>query len=288
MYCPNCNAQLPDGAAFCGHCGQTLNNTQQPAAPIGYAPPQYPGYPSYPTRPVVTKSKKEYLATDASESARSQSKLVLLTALISVALIIAGIVATMTMSIFDIPVMAMLMEAAGADADTDELMDELEDSIDQMEEEYELIEDDFSKDEQKDIEKWMDTANDLADTFSISNLNAFVKETDMIVDEYGDEFYTEDLEDIAEGMDAVNQLMAGIIIFVVGFFFLPVLFAILGGTLKNTALTVVGIVFTAIAQVTFCGLLWVVLSLAVGIVQAVLCSKINAEYRDYQMGKIRA
>jgi hypothetical protein len=110
----------------------------------------------------------------------------------------------------------------------------------------------------------------------------------VIVDEHGDEFDTSDLDDIAEGMDAINQAMGAVIVFVVGFFFLPILFAVLGGTLKNTALTIVGMVFTVIAQVIFCGVLWVVLSLAVGVVQAVLCSKVNSEYRNYRMGKLPA
>ena len=134
----------------------------------------------------------------------------------------------------------------------------------------------------------MDSANDLTDSFSILNLKNFVNDTTMIVDEYGDEFNTSDLDEIVEGMDAVNQAMGAVIVFLVGFFFLPILFAILGGTLKNTALTIVGIVFTAIAQIIFCGIIWVVLSLAVGVVQAVLCSKVNTAYRDYRMGKLPA
>jgi hypothetical protein len=134
----------------------------------------------------------------------------------------------------------------------------------------------------------MDSANDLTDSFSILNLKNFVNDTTMIVDEYGDEFNTSDLDEIVEGMDAVNQAMGAVIVFLVGFFFLPILFAILGGTLKNTALTIVGIVFTAIAQIIFCGIIWVVLSLAVGIVQAVLCSKVNTEYQNYRMGRLSA
>ena len=287
MYCPNCNAELPEGTSFCGCCGAKLTQpeTQQYAAP---AAPAYPGYATYTTyaRPMNNMTKKEFLASDAGLHARGQAKLAVLVCLIAVAAIIAGIFATMTMPIFDIPVMSMAMEAA--DADPDELLDELENELEVMEEEYEMIEDDFSKSEREDIEDWMDSANDLTDSFSILNLKNFVNDTTMIVDEYGDEFDTSDLDEIVEGMDAVNQAMGAVIVFLVGFFFLPILFAILGGTLKNTALTVVGIVFTAIAQVIFCGMLWVVLSLVVGVVQAVLCSKVNTAYRDYRLGKLPA
>lgn len=287
MYCPNCNAELPEGTSFCGCCGAKLTQpeTQQYAAP---AAPAYPGYATYTTyaRPMNNMTKKEFLASDAGLHARGQAKLAVLVCLIAVAAIIAGIFATMTMPIFDIPVMSMAMEAA--DADPDELLDELENELEVMEEEYEMIEDDFSKSEREDIEDWMDSANDLTDSFSILNLKNFVNDTTMIVDEYGDEFDTSDLDEIVEGMDAVNQAMGAVIVFLVGFFFLPILFAILGGTLKNTALTIVGIVFTAIAQIIFCGIIWVVLSLAVGIVQAVLCSKVNTEYQNYRMGRLPA
>lgn len=287
MYCPNCNAELPEGTSFCGCCGAKLTQpeTQQYAAP---AAPAYPGYATYTTyaRPMNNMTKKEFLASDAGQTAKAKAKLAVLVCLIAVAAIIAGIFATMTMPIFDIPVMSMAMEAA--DADPDELLDELENELEVMEEEYEMIEDDFSKSEREDIEDWMDSANDLTDSFSILNLKNFVNDTTMIVDEYGDEFNTSDLDEIVEGMDAVNQAMGAVIVFLVGFFFLPILFAILGGTLKNTALTIVGIVFTAIAQIIFCGIIWVVLSLAVGIVQAVLCSKVNTEYQNYRMGRLSA
>ena len=287
MYCPNCNAELPEGTSFCGCCGAKLTQpeTQQYAAP---AAPAYPGYATYTTyaRPMNNMTKKEFLASDAGLHARGQAKLAVLVCLIAVAAIIAGIFATMTMPIFDIPVMSMAMEAA--DADPDELLDELENELEVMEEEYEMIEDDCSKSEREDIEDWMDSANDLTDSFSILNLKNFVNDTTMIVDEYGDEFNTSDLDEIVEGMDAVNQAMGAVIVFLVGFFFLPILFAVLGGTLKNTALTIVGMVFTAIAQIIFCGIIWVVLSLVVGVVQAVLCSKVHTEYQNYRMGRLSA
>ena len=287
MYCPNCNAELPEGTSFCGCCGAKLTQpeTQQYAAP---AAPAYPGYATSTTyaRPMNNMTKKEFLASAAGLHARGQAKLAVLVCLIAVAAIIAGIFATLTMPIIDIPVMSMAMEAA--DADPDELLDELENELEVMEEEYEMIEDDFSKSEREDIEDWMDSANDLTDSFSILNLKNFVNDTTMIVEEYSDEFNTSDLDEIVEGMDAVNQAMGAVIVFLVGFYFLHILFAVLGGTLKHTALTVVGIVFTAIAQVIFCGMLWVVLSLAVGVVQAVLCSKVNTEYQNYRMGRLSA
>ena len=289
MYCPNCNAELPEGTSFCGCCGAKLTQpeTQTYTAP---AAPAYPNYSAYTSYTSNNMTKKEFLASDAGLHARGQAKLAVLVCLIAVAVIIAGIFATLTMPIFDIPVLSMALEVASAeeDLDIDELTDDLEDSIDGMEEDYEAIEDELSKSERKDVEGWIDDANDVADCFSILNLRRFADSTTVIIEEYGEEFYDSDLENTTEDMEVINQVMDAIIVFLVGFFFLPVLFAVLGGTLKNTALTVVGIVFTAIAQVIFCGMLWVVLSLAVGVVQAVLCSKVNTAYRDYRMGKLPA
>lgn len=291
MYCPNCNAEIPEGSTFCGCCGQkvTQPEPQQYAAPAAPAYPGYSAYTSY-SRPMNNMTKKEFLASDAGMSARGKAKLAVLVCLIAVVAIVAGIFATLSMPIFDIPVLSMALEVAGADEDldVDELMDDLEDSIDLMEEDYEAIEDDLSKSERKDVEKWIDDANDLADSFSILNLRRFADSSAMIVEEYGEEFYDSDLENATEDMEVINQAMDAIVVFLVGFFFLPILFAVLGGTLKNTALTIVGIVFTAIAQIIFCGVLWVVLSLAIGVVQAVLCSKVNTAYRDYRMGKLPA
>lgn len=287
MFCPNCNAELPEGTAFCGCCGHQMTESQSQTytAP---AAPAYPGYSAYTSyaRPMNNMTKKEFLASDAGLHARGQAKLAVLVCLIAAALIIASVVATLAMPIFDIPVMSVALDAA--DADPDELLDELENELDNMEEEFEAMEDEFSKSECEDIERWMDSANDVIDAFSFLNLRKFVSETSFLVDEYGDEFNTSDLDEISDGMDEVNQAMGALLVFVVGFFFLPVLFAVLGGTLKNTALTIVGMVFTVIAQVIFCGIIWVVLSLVVGVVQAVLCSKVNTAYRDYRMGKLPA
>ena len=170
MYCPNCNAEIPEGSTFCGCCGQkvTQPEPQQYAAPAAPAYPGYSAYTSY-SRPMNNMTKKEFLASDAGMSARGKAKLAVLVCLIAVVAIVAGIFATLSMPIFDIPVLSMALEVAGADEDldVDELMDDLEDSIDLMEEDYEAIEDDLSKSERKDVEKWIDDANDLADSFSI-------------------------------------------------------------------------------------------------------------------------
>lgn len=53
-YCPNCGAQLPDDAQFCGSCGTSLGPAETPAQPQYTQPePQYtqPGYTQAPPPP---------------------------------------------------------------------------------------------------------------------------------------------------------------------------------------------------------------------------------------------
>lgn len=51
MICPNCNSQLPDGAQFCNHCGESFFNVTQPQNIGGFAPASQPAYNSQPPQP---------------------------------------------------------------------------------------------------------------------------------------------------------------------------------------------------------------------------------------------
>lgn len=39
MFCPKCGTQAPDNAAFCAHCGNKFENTQNSTPSAGFAPP---------------------------------------------------------------------------------------------------------------------------------------------------------------------------------------------------------------------------------------------------------
>ena len=295
MFCPNCSADIPDGSTFCGCCGHKLTQPESQPQSQYYTTPttfSYPGYSAYTSyaRPMNNMTKKEFLASDAGHSARTKAILAVLVCLIAVGVIIAGIFATLTMPFYKIPIMDVLLSAAGEDidADADELIEELEDGLDEMEEELEMVEDDLSDSELEIAENWMDAAADLTDSLSALNLYNFIKETEVVVDEFGDQFEMGELEEMVADMDYLNEVVGVILVILVAFFFLPVLFALLGGMLKNTPLTIIGMIFTAISQLIFCGVLWVVLSLVIGIVQCALCIKVNSAYQDYRMGRLPA
>ncbi len=279
MFCPNCGAQIPDDSAVCGSCGQILRNSQQTSAPVGYAPPQQP--PRYNPSPV---SKKIYMATMASGSTKTKRKLVLVTMLVCMALIVGGVFATLNMPFYEIPFVSLALGATNADVDG--LEDEMSDMIDELENDLELQEDTMSDDELEAAETLIDGMKEFEDSMSIAGVQNMVKLVDEVVDEYEDLFLDDDIDELQNTMEEINLVMSGVVGAIIGFFFLPMLFTILGGTLRSTGLTITAIVLTAIAQLIFCGFLWVALSVAVGIVQAVLCGQTNREYKDYLMGKI--
>lgn len=288
MFCPNCSADIPDGSTFCGCCGHKMTQPE----PQHYTPSAataYPGYTTYTSyaRPMNNMTKKEFLSSDAGHAAKAMSRLAVLVGLIAVGVIIAGIFATLTMPFYQVPVMSVLFSAAGEDieGDVDELSEELEGYLDEMEDEYEMLEDELSDSELEIVEDWMDATADIVDSFSALNLYNFAVESEVVADELGDVFEMGDMGDFSENMEYLNQIAGIIIVILAAFFFLPILFTLLGGTLKNTPLTIIGMIFTAISQVIFCGVMWVVLSLVIGIVQCTLCIKVNSAYRDYRMGR---
>ena len=81
--------------------------------------------------------------------------------------------------------------------------------------------------------------------------------------------------------------MLVIIIIMAVSYFLPLLFALLGGLNKSTGLTVTALIFTVLSQLILCGILYVVLSLAIFIFQAVLCNKVQKAYNSYRLGYAR-
>lgn len=307
MFCPNCGTNLPDGSAICTGCGYQLSRSQQSApqqsAPRQAAPqqPQYqqPAYqqpqyrqpvyqqpapqPAYrqPAAPVIPApiSKKEYLSSKAPESVKKMAGVVTITFILSLVLVIVSAVAPLAMNFFDIPAMSFMMTMA--DADPDELVEELEDAYGEAEYKYEIQKSTMDKDEKEAAKKVLDSMDKLLDNFSLLNFNALVSTMESVGDDYLD---SSDMDDIEEVSDIMNIVIVGVI----AFFILPLLFTVLGGLNKSTALTVTALVFTVISQLIFSGILWVLLSFVVFIVQAVQCSKINKAYQDYRVGRFAA
>ena len=97
----------------------------------------------------------------------------------------------------------------------------------------------------------------------------------------GDEVHTGILEGMDEAyqpdgldkdMEDLNTAVGIVVGASIGAFVLPLLFAILGGLKKSAGLTVAALIFTAISQAILSGVLLLILSAVVYIVQIVLCN----------------
>ena len=133
MFCPNCGANLPEGTAFCGSCGAAQKTQQQapmqqpayqaPTQQPVYQAPAQPTYPPAPQQPAyrpapVAVSKREFLSKHADAATKKNSLIVTITFLLTLALIVASILAPIFGSLYDIPAVstiipAMLQEETG-------------------------------------------------------------------------------------------------------------------------------------------------------------------------------
>lgn len=249
MLCPNCGNNVPEGSAFCGECGTPM---QAPVAPVA------------PVAPAAPAQKRK-----TTKAAKGNEKLVLITMLISLLLVVFSVLSALNMPFYDIPAMSTLMTLAGEGESFEaELLDGLEQTVEELEEDLEYQEDVMDDDEYEAAEMLVEGMRDLYDNCSINQFKKLVNMTEEVGEEYFDDSDLSDIKDVAAIMDVL-------VIAVWGFFALPIVFHLLGGLCKSRGLTITAMVFTALSQLVFSGLLWVALSLAVGIVQVVLCNKIR-------------
>lgn len=280
MFCPNCGHNLPEGTAFCSNCGATLNTqqeapVQQPLyqTPVYQAPPQY-----QPSRPAsIPTSKKDFLANYADPSTKKSAKLVTISFILTLVLIAASIIVPLSTPFFEIPSVSLLLNIA--EADPDELMDEMDDALDEAKSKLKAQKDSMDDEEVEAAEAVVDSMEVLTENFSVLNFKNLVSVIEKEGDDYMD---SEDMEEI----EKIGQIMDIVIGALIGAFFLPVLFALLGGLNKSTGLTVTALVFTVLSQLTLCGILFVALSLVIFIFQAVQCSKIKTAYDNCRFGRV--
>ena len=286
MNCPKCNAQLEEGVRFCTVCGSPVAQPEQaqPEQPQyqqpqyqqpqyqqpqyqqpQYQQPQYqqPQYQQPQYQPRSEVSKKEYLTQHAPDEVRRNAKLVPIIMLVAVALIVGSIIASFAIPIFEIPFISMALTLA--EADPQELTSELDEQLYDLETSYESSKQYMTAEEQKDAERLMDALAEVVDNFSVLSVRG-------AMDVVEDVNKNRDLGIDTFALESVNALITGIMTVVIGLFALPVLFVVLGGLLKNTPLTVIGMVLTFFTQLPLCPFLWVALTLAALIVQTVFSS----------------
>lgn len=172
MNCPICGAQLPEGSAVCGYCGNPISAQPQSGQ----------------------KSSNSGLDKNA-------KKLLPITFLLTLALLVASIFVPLSGSLFKIPLIDTALNIAGVSEELDAEMDNLDDMYDQLEDEYEVYEDELSRDAQKAVKKIMKATKSLVKTPSLLNFKSFFSTAEKVADDLDDEEDIFGVSDITDGLE---------------------------------------------------------------------------------------
>lgn len=247
MYCPTCGADLPNGTAVCTNCGTPLA-------------PQADYVETYNPQP-------------AAKPRFSVLRLIsLLLTLVCIGLLITSYFVVMNTSIEDIAFISFVGEVSG------EGLDEFEDAKDSLEESHRRLEieidpylDDLDSKDEKKVEKCMDDLENLSDSLSLNNANAFLAsakelaESDL-VEEYDLEIPVDKIEDISGVLNTVSIVVLFFMLFCLAF-------CAFGGFFRINGLVIPGLVFSVIYGLIFTGFVFPLLFLACNIALCIFNSK---------------
>ena len=299
MICPHCGAAVGNDAKFCNCCGGTMpaqqpqyQNPQQPQ----YQNPQQPQYQQYQApqyqqyqapqyqqqyrAPAKPMTKKEFLKNPP-QKAKLKSTLTLVTLILSILLIVVSAVLPLVRPIFRFRAIPVVL--ALADMDMREVTDELEELFEELEVDLEESRDYMTDEEIEVAELILDTFDDLTGSLNIMGLSRLANALRTDYASLLEESMTP--EDMAI-VDMVVQIPTIISLVIVSSFLLPLILALLAGLKKSMGLSITALIFTLIPQVIFNGTIFVTLTLAIFITQAVLCGQLDKAYKDHQLGII--
>lgn len=295
MICPHCGAAVGNDAKFCNCCGGTMpqqpqyQSPQQPQYQQYQAPqyqqPQYQQYqaPQYQQQyhaPVRPMTKKEFLKNPP-QQVKAKSAVTLVTLILSILLIVVSAVLPLVRPIFRLPSLTFVM--ALADMDLREITDELEAGIEELEIDLDESRDYMTDEQIEVVELLLDTFDDLTGSLNIMGLSRLAHALRTDYASLLEESMTP--EDMAI-VDMVVQIPMIISLVIVSSFLLPLILALLAGLKKSMGLSITALIFTLIPQVIFNGTIFVTLTLAIFITQAVFCSQLDKAYKDHQLGII--
>lgn len=278
MFCTNCGKELPDSNTFCTECGAKLERPQQPT-PI--QPVQAVSATPVESRPLpdTPVGKNAYFLKYASKQTKLKALIAWGLTAACLLLMIIGCIVTLNTSVENIPIMSMFMQ----DDDVDEAKEIMSDAMDELEDQYESNEDEIkdtlSKKEIKLIDELIDALDEFSISFSINNTKRVVAAVDALVEKGVDEYF--DLEDFEE-LDVIAAALnvASTVLWVMAMF--GVAFTVGGGASRLTPLVSIGMVFTTLHCLIYCGVLFIVLNLAAHICLIVFMTQLNREYRTYR------
>lgn len=228
-------------------------------------------------------NKKQFLQTAASEATKKNAMLSLILTVVLIATMFLSYIVVLNTSLEKIPFIKLALNSASdnADEEFDEIMDELADEVDDVEDQFEDKKDEFSKKEQKLIKKLIKAAKKTAKSFSISNLKKFANVTEDIVKEGGlaeeENYFGGTSDDIKDIKDVISVASTAVLICML----FALLFSALGGFLKKKALVIVGLIFSVIYSLIFCGFLMLLLIAAVHVALFIFLKKVDDDYKAY-------
>ena len=293
MICPHCGAAVGNDAKFCNCCGGTMPQQQPQYQPPQYQASQYQQYqapqyqqyqaPQYQQQyraPAKPMTRKEFLKNPP-QKAKLKSTLTLVTLILSILLIVVSAVLPLVRPIFRFRAIPVVL--ALADMDMREVTDELEELFEELEVDLEESRDYMTDEEIEVAELILDTFDDLTGSLNIMGLSKLANALRTDYASLLEESMTP--EDMAI-VDMVVQIPMIISLVIVSSFLLPLILALLAGLKKSMGLSITALIFTLIPQVIFNGTLFVTLTLAIFITQAVLCGQLDKAYKDHQLGII--
>ena len=225
-------------------------------------------------------TKKEFLKNPP-QKAKLKSTLTLVTLILSILLIVVSAVLPLVRPIFRFRAIPVVL--ALADMDLREITDELEAGIEELEIDLDESRDYMTDEEIEVVELILDTFDDLTGSLNIMGLSRLANALRTDYASLLEESMTP--EDMAI-VDMVVQIPMIISLVIVSSFLLPLILALLAGLKKSMGLSITALIFTLIPQVIFNGTLFVTLTLAIFITQAVLCGQLDKAYKDHQLGII--
>lgn len=267
MKCSNCGAELSQGTMFCASCGTPVAQQPEPQyqAPVYQAPMQ-------PQRPV---SKKQYIATMASEKVKKSRKLAPIIALVCAAILLVGYFVAMNTAFYDLPIITLAYPEEERE-DMEDQMDDIADQTDEAEERLEALEDTLSNKEMKVAEKCLEAGTAAAEKPSIANMQKFVNAAKKADDMgFSEEMGMDDVDEVSEVFGIFNGMLIGGLIWVL-------LFTLLGGLCKSKGLVVAGMIFSVFYTWPMAGIVFTILSIAAHIVLISQLSVADKEYAAYK------
>ena len=254
---------------------------EQPA----YRPQPQNHYPQ-PTIDPEAMSKGEFIKQCGDKKVKQTATFATLAMLLALVLIGVSIYSMLTMSMFRIPLvyngLTLINDMGGEVINVDELEMELQKLVRNTRTEIMVYgTGGLSASEKTSVLELMDKLDKFAQNPSLLAGRTCLAELDESAKSLASLGYAVDasgngtLAAAGKGM----EILMGVLI---GCFFLPLLFTLLGGLRKSTGLTVAALIFTVIAQLTWSGWIWAAVTGAVLLVQCILCRSITKAQMAYR------